>query len=595
MTFDSLIDWDDVRKHAKLSRLAGVLDDDSSTDPLRLLNVTGTDHQRGVAPVSLAMLSHFALRGPDSGAIYAPSFNARSVSLANILVGDGKKPSMKETIYAKKAEKGFLGFDATEMGIVMYSVHSFDTPATSYVDLVNKSRDVGGQPLTSLTKASMEDGEPASERHFHLFANDCCAVPVTKDAFNALRRFLGYSSMIDHDPKLTDLQSILASLAGKHLATIEEYKEFCLDRAIPFPVPAYPPERHALVARAFSTFMRRHVNVFVACWEGNHRFYSSVVFREGWTPTLEIPMPVSDGAQDFQPVPVDSRLNTDVSVRIAMPAEGKENNFDFHFKHALKQLSKTTLRASNTAIKPSFKSFADTFLGGFRTVVDKGLLEYVDINAYLHEQYSTGTHNPDSYVQFRSQAIKHVTTVKPSVRDDPYLEHAFEVFRGTSVTLKGLKGALLNDFATNYTDPVVTTKTHRPYPVAAQVYAHLILKVMFIETNVASIERFMEACVFKCPQAGNIVDMHNEHWIRRHIIVPSLIVAGYLRDETMKGAGWKKMRRTNSTGTPRNCVKKILLLIHSNFIASVFDALSNVGPDPVYDENANPLLAEAVE
>jgi hypothetical protein len=74
-----------------------------------------------------------------------------------------------------------------------------------------------------------------------------------------------------------------------------------------------------------------------------------------------------------------------------------------------------------------------------------------------------------------------------------------------------------------------------------------------------------------------------------------LLVAAYLRDEIARGPGWKKMRRNKTTNSLRSCVKKVFLMAHSNFITSMLDALSEVGPDPVLDENSNPLLAEAVE
>jgi hypothetical protein len=333
-----------------------------------------------------------------------------------------------------------------------------------------------------------------------------------------------------------------------------------------------------------------HVNVFVSCWEGNHRFYSCATFREGWKPSLSVPAVLED-RKTGEDIPPGSRLNVDVSVRIAVPPIGKEQRFDVAFIKTLRSLSNSTLRASNTVIRPTFKSFSDTWMDTFHDSIDRAALRYLDVQAYLHENYGTGSHKPDKYVKYRSQVIKAV--VKSAVRNDPFLEQAFKNFKGTIVTTRNIKSILLNDFGSNYQDTVVITKTNRPYPAAIQVFAHLLLFVVFTERNMGSFERYMEACTYDVEQDGPTIDMHEVEWIRRNVIVPSLIVSAYLRDEIARGPGWKKMRRANSKSL-RSCIKKVLLLIHSNFVVSVLDALSVYGPNPAIDEEAHPLLAEAV-
>jgi hypothetical protein len=569
-------------------------DNEANTQALALVNVSNEECQKGIAPVSLPLLSHFALRGPQTGAIYSPSFNARSVSMANIVSGSSGNASMRDTVYASGGDPGFLGFDATEMGVVLFSVHHFDERATSYNDLLEKCLAVNGQPLSSLTKAAigMENG---GVDHFHLYSCSSCAVPVTTDGFNALRRFLGFSTTLDRPPKLTDLQSVLASFAGTYLSTVDAYKKFCWERGIPFPLGELEGQEdvtvdHATMCRAFSAFLRMHVNVFVSCWEGNHRFYSCATFREGWKPSLSVPAVLED-RKTGEDIPPGSRLNVDVSVRIAVPPIGKEQCFDVAFIRTLRSLSSSTLRASNTVIRPTFKSFSDTWMDAFRDGIDRASLRYLDVQAYLHENYGTGSHKPDKYVKYRSQVINAV--VKTAVRNDPFLEQAFRSFKGTAVTARNLKAVLLNDFGSNYQDTIVLTKTNRPYPVAVQVFAHLLLFVAITEQNMASIERYMEACSFDVEQDDPPIDMHDVQWIRKNVIGPSIVASFYLRDEIARGPGWKKMRRANSKSL-RSCIKKVLMLIHSNFVVSVLDALSKYGPNAAIDEEAHPLLAEAV-
>ena len=201
------------------------------------LNTSTRLLQKGSAPVSLPMLSHLALRGSTTNAIFSPQFNARHVSLGNILSGSGGRPSMKDTVYASANDKQFLGFDATDMGIVVYSLHEFAESPDSYHDLLSKCRQVGGAPLVSLSKVSAPD-ENGEQDHFTLYCDTCCAVPVTIDAVNTLRRVLGCGHMVTEGPvTLSDIQGLFASMSKLDLTTVSAYRTFCEERRIPFPIP----------------------------------------------------------------------------------------------------------------------------------------------------------------------------------------------------------------------------------------------------------------------------------------------------------------------------------------------------------------------
>lgn len=532
--------------------------------------------------------------------MYSPVFNARHVSLTNIVNSSrAGSPSMKATAFADgdSSSGKYLGFNTTEMGVVLYSLHSFGERVTSYHDLLRECRSVGGQPLSTIHKVCMEHDNGNTE-HFSLFCDDMCAVPVTQDAFNALRCFLGYPSDIKGSPSLTDIQTVLAGLAGLDLSTAAAYQSFCDERQIPFPFPVLPDNSelpHATVCSAFSNLYRRHVNVYVACFEGNHRFYTCSTLREGWQPTASIPLKKAyktDG--EIVSVPSNSRLNVDVTLQIAVPLPGEKYLFDHEFKTALHELSQNTLRASNTVIRPTFKSFMDTFLKAFQDCVDStNPMQYLNIGAYLKEDYSVTAGKPDSYIKYRKAAVKLV--IRKAVRSDPFLEQAFKQFKGDSITPKTMKNVLFKDFTSTYGDPLSLVRNHRPYPAIVRIMAHFLFFVMFAEENVVCLENYMEACLFQTVQSENSVDIHDLDWMRRYIIETSLRVSLGLREKLEKAPGWGKLRRTNSTKTFRPATRKVLLLVHSNFLTSLMYAVAKLGPSPVIDFSKNKLLGKAVE
>ena len=562
------------------------------------LNTSTRLLQKGSAPVSLPMLSHLALRGSTTNAIFSPQFNARHVSLGNILSGSGGRPSMKDTVYASANDKQFLGFDATDMGIVVYSLHEFAESPDSYHDLLSKCRQVGGAPLVSLSKVSAPD-ENGEQDHFTLYCDTCCAVPVTIDAVNTLRRVLGCGHMVTEGPvTLSDIQGLFASMSKLDLTTVSAYRTFCEERRIPFPIPDQHnnrPTTHAEVCRAFTVFLQKHVNLFVACFEGNHRLYTSAIFREGWLPSMSVPHVTADYDDDYLPVPADSRINVDVMARIAFPLTqpGDDPPFGLDFMNELKNESKTTLRAGNTAIKPTFKSFVDTLLFALRDVIDSSApVSYLNVDKYIAQDYSVSKTTPDLYIRFRSSVLNAVT--RASVKRDPFLENEFRCFRGNAVKLDNLRTALLQEYGSTYQEPIVLTKTNRPYPDAVKVFVHLLLYVMFTESGVRTVERYMETCTFSREQSSVKIDMHDVAWLLNRLIKPSIVVSEQLRDKLLKGKGWAKMKKSNETKTLRPCMKKVSLLIHANFISSVMEAVSLYGPSPLLCAADQPLLHDAI-
>lgn len=590
-------DWKTARQ-SDCQDVARALDE-SANDALRLVNIYTPALTKGVAPVPLPFLSHMGLRSYHTGVLYSPDFNVRNVSMSNILQRSARKsPSIHETVYANKNDDDgpFLGFDTTEMGVVLYSCHVFDERATSMTDLRELCQRVNGQPLVSLHKTAVHHDDGSTE-HFNLYCDNMCAVPVTKDAFNALRCFLGYTTDIQDTPTLTDVQTVLAGLVGIDLSTIEGYRKFCDERRIPFPIPGLRDGSelvgHAEVCRAFSAFYRDHVNVYVACFEGNHRFYTCTTYREGWKVTTSIPLCTVDHEQDYPVVPPDSRLNVNVTTQIAMPLPEDEYKFNWPFVGALRDLSRNTLRASNTVIRPSFKCLMDTLLNSVKSLLDSPTpFQYMDLRRYLRQDYSVNPSKPDAYIKYRMLAIK--GAIRTAVRSDPFLEDAFKHFKGDAMTAMTMRKVLFDEFAGNYLDPVALVKNHRPYPPVVRVLAHFLLFVMFTERTMSSLETYMEACSFDAPQDMNNVNIHDVEWIRRYIIESSISVTLGLRDKLVRSQGWNKLRRANSTNF-RPGMRKVMLLIHSNFISALMNAVAQFGPSPKIDFKKNRMLSKAVE